>query len=460
MMPTRAARTGLAGRSIRVGVLLAVSMSPGCGAARSDLGDLRHRSVIVIDIDTLRADALGAYGYTRDTSPVIDGLAAESFVFTAAFSQAPTTLPSQASIFTGLYPRAHGATFRDRVLDPDVRTAAQVYAERGYRTAAFVDGGFMNRRYGHARGYETYRDTPGGRGLADIVPEALQWLRQHSGGPFFLVVHGYDVHTPYSPPEPFRSMFVEDVPPPTRGFEPNVDQMEAVREAVPGDPSRRLPPRDLAFARARYDGGVRYADSRVGDFLDGLREMGLLDEIILVLLSDHGEEFQEHGSVLHEKLYGTVTRIPLLVRLPDGRPRGRIPTTVEGIDVLPTLLDLTHSEILADVHGRSFVPAMREAVSAVGGFAFGESPFFGDQRYLVHDGYRVIWTLEPESYELYDMKEDPLEQRDLSAADPATLQRMLLSMDALDRYGESPAQDAIQLSPDVLRELRALGYIR
>ena len=441
--------------------------------------------IIIVDIDTLRADHLGCYGYSRPTSPNIDRFAESSFRFDWAFSQGPNTPPSQASLLTGLYPTTHGLinAKEDRLSD-QVLTLAEVLAANGYRTAAFVDGGNMSAHLGLAQGFGVYDDRK--LGLAAIQEHALSWLRDGlalrddssasaAPPPFLLLVHTYDVHTPYAEPPPFGTMFLDGLEPPTPGFTASNAQLEEVRLSVWTEEPRRLPENDLRWAEALYDGGIRQTDENLGRFFAQLDALGLLDRAIVVLISDHGEEFQEHGSVLHEKLYATVTRIPWLLRPPGGVEERVIGHPVEGVDLMPTLLEMVGVEVPGAVQGRSLSRLLAGGDPDPGDLAFGESPWFGHRRFVADSEYRLLLARTTGEMELFRYREDPLEQHDLLARgrgegglggeDAAPRERARWLRGALRDWHQMVSAASVSesratpLPEDVVRQLEALGYV-
>jgi len=450
--------------------LLAALTSSGCGGSppppaagdEPPAGAVRRPSFIIVDVDTLRADRLGCYGNPRATSPRLDRLAGESLRFAWAFSQAPTTPPSQTSIFTGLYPSSHGVETRKDRLPEAVSTLASVLDGEGYATAAFVDGGYMSRGFGLARGYDVYDDDPGG--LAVNGPRAIDWLRRNASDDFLLVVHTYDVHTPYDPPEPYRSLFLGELDaPPTPGFEPTAAVLEEVRRSRWEKPEPIvLPESDVAYSLALYDAGVRYVDDWLGGLLDELARLGIDERTAVVVLSDHGEEFQEHGSVLHDKLYATVNRIPLVLRPPGGGTGRVVDEVVQAIDVMPTLLEMAGAAVPPAVQGRSLAPYLaggtlpaRPAVS--------ESVFYGGQRAVTAEDHRLLYWIRHRRSELYAFRQDPLEQRDLSPELPevgSELSRELRLWKQRVDAAPPPAAGASSIPPEVEKQLRALGYIQ
>jgi len=248
-------------RSSRVTVVLLFGtiavISAGCSGPSDDVPS-DAPPIVLIDLGTLRADHLGSYGYPRATSPNIDALAAESTRFEWAFSQAPNTAPSLASTLTGLYPATHGMRSGENRLPEAAVTLAEGLAERGYATAAFVDGGYLSAGFGFDQGFAHY-ESSGGGGLAEIGPRAIEWLRAHASEPFFLMVHSYDVHAPYDSPQELRDTFVADLDSPVEGFEATTERLD---EAQSGD--RPFTPSELEHARALYDAGILFVDGWVG----------------------------------------------------------------------------------------------------------------------------------------------------------------------------------------------------
>ncbi len=441
--------------------LLSCAYLAACGAPTPEV---QPHPIIIVDIDTLRADHLGVYGYDRPTSPNLDTFAQEAIVFDWAFSQAPNTPPSQTSILTGLYPSTHRMIYdEDKVPDRAV-TLAEALAAQGFETAGFHDGGYMSQAFNMGQGFATY-DNSKGKGLEVIGPKVEAWLREHHESNFLLLIHTYDVHTPYAPPAPFADAFTSGLAAPSPGFEPTSKQMEKVRLSKYTDTPLKLADNDLAYARALYDGGILYVDSWFGEFMQLLRELGLDERATIMVISDHGEEFQEHGSVLHEKLYATVTHVPWMMRLPGGEPAGRIDRVVETVDLVPSVLSLVGVEIPENVQGHDLLPLLQGSPASDPAVAFGESPFFGERRFIASDDLRLLYTLRDQTVELYRYRTDPDEQVNLADESPAEVERLrgllerwqaMVSATVLEPTEETPAE----LDPETLEELRALGYIQ
>ncbi len=455
-------------RRVSVAVVLAVlavlfvSWS-GCADSRDGTPDPHPRGphpIIIVDVDTLAAKHLGAYGYPRDTSPNIDAFATEAIRFEWAFSQAPNTPPSQTSILTGLYPSSHGMVQDEDRVPREVTTLAEAFSALGFVTAAFVDGGYMAPAFGLDQGFDTYLSFKN-QGLEKIGPEASRWVEDHAGENFLLLIHTYDVHWPYQPPEPYRSTFTAGLEPPTPGFEPD-QRLETLRKNKP----ERLAARDLAFARARYDGGIRYVDAWFGDFIARLRELSLLERATIVLLSDHGEEFQEHGSVGHDRLYATVTHIPLLIRLPGGTGARGVSQVVESIDLMPTLLELAGASSPPELQGQSLLPLLR-GESDRAQVAISESPFFGRRRAIAAGNYRLLLTERTDRAELYHFRADPGEQINLAGSRPRQAEALRQGLEnwrnLIGRWqipsGATDRRTGSELDAETRSQLKALGYL-
>jgi len=437
-------------------LLFGVMAAGGSGCSDRSEGETGRMSpILLINIGTLRADHLGCYGYERNTSPNIDALAAQAMRFEWAFSQAPNTAPSQASILTGLYPATHGMRSQESRLPDEAVTLAEALADRGYTTAAFIDGGYLSAEFGLHQGFESYENSRG-EGLATTGPGAMEWLREHANEPFFLMVHTYDVHAPYDPPEQFRNVFLEDLEPPAGGFEASTERLDA---AASGE--QPLTPEELEYAKALYDGEIRFVDHWVGRLMDELRSLGLEDEAIVVLVADHGEAFLEHGALLHDEPYTPTIRVPLIVRLP-GREGARvIPQVVETIDVMPTLLDRVGAPLPPGIQGESLVPLMR-GEGRPPYIAFGESSLDGGRKYIAMGGYRLLLHAETGAAELYAYEADPLELSDRAADEPDRVEALRQRQEEWERGVARAAlgQEQAPMDDETLEQLRSLGYVQ
>jgi arylsulfatase A-like enzyme len=359
------------------------------------------RAVVLISLDTLRQDHLGCYGYGRDTSPNIDRFAREdAVVFEAAYAQAPYTLPSHMSIFTGLYPEAHGvltsrvadATRRVAKLPSGIPTLGEAFKAQGFRTTAFTDGFLVSGKYGFARGFDEYRDEWKRKlednGFRKFGKAVLRWIRWHSDEDFLLFIHTYDTHSPYPAPEPFRSRFANE--PPGRELPPasmiyaslldvhdnlELQQYESLQDLV-----------DV------YDGSIAFVDHEVGKIFDLLKREGLWEDAVIAITSDHGERFLENGLMIGHGLglSNEEVLIPLILKLPGSAHAGqRVDHIVESVDIMPTLLAAVGIPEPPDLHGQNLIAGLEEGRWKKN-HAFGVSPNGGLNHYLVRDGVKFV----------------------------------------------------------------------
>lgn len=411
---------------------------PTGASARRDL------NVLLITIDTLRADHLSCYNPKTPPTPNMDQLASRGMRFDQAVVQVPLTAPSHASILTGTYPQIH--KLRDMggfVLDGTLPTLATILRDAGFDSAAFVGAAVLHHYYGLGRGFNRYVDdmTAGADSekLPGIVAEirgevvtrrALEWLDGHvsqDGAPsrnFFLWVHYYDPHFPYDPPEPYRSR----------------------------------------YAGNRYAGEVVYTDSQVGALIEALSKHGLQDRTLIVLLSDHGESLGEHGEYTHGVfLYDSTMRIPLIVAGP-GIPSGRVvEQQVRSIDLLPTILEFIGLTVPQQVQGVSLVPAMLEGRVVRSQYSYMETLYpktshgWSELRGIRTDTWKLIVAPKPE---LYWLSTDPLEKNNVVQRFPADADR--LQKQVWEVAGPPSSLGELKTEPvnaERRRELEALGYV-
>jgi arylsulfatase A-like enzyme/cytochrome c-type biogenesis protein CcmH/NrfG len=389
--------------------------------------------VLLVTIDTLRADHVGCYGFDAAATPTLDGLAARGVRFETALAQAPLTGPSHASILTGLTPPGHG--FRNNsgfAVPAGVHLAAETFKAAGYQTAAFVSGFPLDRRFGFNRGFDTYDDhlprgndrrrTPYVERVADATTETvLQWLGQRKDrAPWFLWVHYYDPHAPYEPPADLLARFKTDP----------------------------------------YDGEIAFVDRELQRVLAAITTRGDLDRTLTVVTGDHGESLGEHGEGTHGLfVYDATLRVPLIVAGP-GIRAGRVSKTVaRSIDILPTLLDYTGLRPAAPSDGRSLRPA------AEGG-EMSDAPAYAESLYSQLElGWAPLHAMrlgrfkfiEAPRPELYDVEADAHERTNRIAEEPAAAERLRGGLaQALER--QTPAA-AAPTDPEVAKRLQALGYL-
>jgi arylsulfatase A-like enzyme len=382
----------------------------------------RPRGLIIVDFDDLRPDRLDRARGGAPLMPRLSAFAAGGVVFENAVSQAPWTLPSTMSLFTSLYPHRHGVTNR---FDPasgerkeltrlgaERATLAQVLRGAGFRTAAFTGGAGLDGASGFSRGFEVYSDSTPFAGFESTMGRALDWLKGNSAAPFFLFVHGYDVHGQYSPP-------------PVAASKTDGKFLQMRQRTIDGAPLGIDAAGRSSWA-ALYDERAALADERFGKFWDSLGD--LRDKTVVVVLSDHGDELFEHGGVDHGmKLYDEAIRALLVFRVPGEKPL-RVAGQVRLIDVMPTLLDLLGVDspaARAQMQGESLVPALRG--KATGFDALSETDFlFRASKRSVRskDGWKLIFDLETLGVELYDVRKDTAEAVELSAKEPGRVKEL------------------------------------
>jgi arylsulfatase A-like enzyme len=418
-------------------------------------------NVILISIDTLRADHLGVYGYKRNTSPRLDRLAERSTVFTRAVAQAPNTKPSHASLFTSLYYSVHRVVGDQETRIPEWRvTLPEILRDHGFATWGVVDGGYLRSAFGFNQGFDHFEDPK--VGITRILENVDRWLDENRARPFFMFIHCYDVHAPYAPPPPFDTQFEES--PYTGDFEPNEKNL---RELVPF--WRDISQEDLQHVIVRYDGGIRYTDEQFGRFFESLKRRNLLESTIVVVLSDHGEEFKEHGSMLHWQTHFMPNlHVPLFFFIPGRQPQ-IVDEPVELIDVLPTVLDLLGLPPHPEAMGRSLVPLMDGRRTGDEGLwvAYGEPFNLGGQPVtVVSDRYQLFYDVTSGRIQLFDTRSDPRATVDLAEREPEVTQRLLSALGERQRWIEAAKQkapdaptEAASIDEDTRRELEALGYI-
>lgn len=422
------------------------SMSAGEPPSR-DSGKPRP-NVILITVDTLRADALGAYGQPRFTSPNIDRLAREGVVFLRAMASAPSTLSSHASIMTGKHPYAHGARSNAGfVLSEENETIAEALGRNGYRTGAEIAASVLGHGTLMNQGFDLYRDlgwsdihkksisvrlADGSAGTADVDERAagditdfgIEFLQETQGEPFFLWLHYFDPHMLYAAPAAYDNL-------------------------IPDSP---------------YHAEVRYVDTEIGRLLRNLESLGLGDRTLVVLTSDHGEALGEHGEATHSYyVFESTMHVPLIVWGAKSMTQGRrVESLVRSIDIGPTILDLLDLPRLENAQGRSLVPLMTGEVADLELIGYGESmelrSAFGSSilRAVRRGDWKYIHKLRPA---LFDLSRDPHELDDLASRHPDKVGELAEALRESVRNSPAPPRSAqVAIDDETLQQLRALGY--
>ncbi len=495
--------------SIVMALLLAL-LQPGCRENQDQPGGRAEASttprlIILISLDTLRADHLSLYGHHRFTSPILNDFAAQGTVFDDASSTSPWTLPAHASLLTGLTPRSHRVLTFDTGLPDSVPTLAAILDQHGYRTAAVVNSAWLRKkRYRLTRDFEKYLfvdDTQKRRAPNTwITDQALTWIRDRGENDLFLFVHYYDAHSDYSSLPEYERLFLTPYEGEADGtgwqlsrasFED--DYVEMCHENFDplkcriGTPQNYLAvdrsvgkihfdADDLRHIEELYDAGIRQLDTELGRFLSLLEVEGVLDDALILITSDHGEEFMDHGRMDHFlTMYQEVLRVPMILRGP-GIPRGlRIDTPVSVIDVVPTLLEWAGLEAPAATEGLSLMGLMEGDSSqdvfekrllfgeASGGLTYAAlmEGIYPVYRSIRRGDHKLIHDSKEENWALYDLKRDPGEKQDIGALQPKILAGLKLEMrERYEDFRPDPAAaDRVEVDREELERLRALGYV-
>jgi len=464
--------------------MLALALLPLVPSCRSRVG-APNANVLLIVIDTLRADHVGSYGYSRPTSPNLDKLAADGVRFAAARSTSSWTLPSVASIMTGLYPAVHGAEHSGSVLSDELDTMALGFRDAGYETAAFsANPAFVTPRQGLAHGFDRFdvlhgaevaRQTPGAvpadssltkwvleATAEEMTSAALEWLGQRKAdNPFFLYLHYFDPHAAYTPPADYARRF---------GVNPEA--------RLAGDAqwsfllaTKAPPPSILATLLSLYDAEIAATDAAVGRLFDSISP-AMRSSTIIVVTADHGEEFGDHGGVQHGRtLYDELLRVPLLISGP-GVPKGRVakaPVSLAGLRA--TLVDLTQTALPAEgTLEPSFASLFsREPDRASPVFADLEKRFDADRqqhrRALIDGSWKLL--LDPErGHHLFDLATDAGEREEVQGSTTDTTRAARMRSEILDRDAEAVTKRAsappsrLILDAAKREQLKALGYLQ
>ncbi len=454
---------------------VALAALGGCGAdpAAELRGDGPSPPVVLLAIDTLRGDHLGCDGMEGLRTPRIDALAADGVRFSRCYSAAPWTLPSFASVYTGLRPWRHGTVGGPRaVLADSFTTLAEHFAAAGYATGAAVTINYVGPDFGMTQGFERVTDfsvaSHRDQGLK-VTNEGRKLAAAWRDRPFLMLLHWFDVHAPYTPPAPFDRMYYagdEKAP-----GAPITDMLLSDANRAPNSAGGMYDwlagVTDLEFPRRQYEAGVSYVDQQVGRVLDRLVELGLYDKALIVLFADHGEHLGEHDIwFTHSLPYVEAVRVPLIVKLPGGREAGRVvDETVSTMDILPTLLDAAGLPTPDGLDGRSLAAPLLGMRDRGASLTLSEQGGMDDRwsKALVDWPWHAVLLHEDgdESLELYDLENDPAAATDLAPVRTEEVRRMRARLDAyIDPSSPVSAGggQAVELDEDARRKLRALGY--
>lgn len=414
------------------------------------------RGLILISLDTLRADHLGTYGYDRPTSPNLDAFAEESVVFEKMVAPAPNTPPSHMAMFTGLLPVQSGfmggltETTMD-ILSDEHTTLPEILSSHGFATGSFTGGGRLHSE-SFFRGFDVH-EVGGHLG----TNPGVQWLKKHPDERFFLFLHSYQVHAPYIAAKEYKDLFVD--PEYEVTFRPIPANLGKVRVG-----RKKLTPEELAYARDSYDAGIRQADAQLQAIFDELEQAGILDEAIVIVTSDHGEEFLEHGSMGHWQIfYRPNLHVPFLLRLPGGAEGGRrIEALSEHIDLLPTVLDLLDLPPHPEAYGRSWAAAVRggKPPEPRPALAWSARPNEDPRRSVIAEGHQLMVDVKTGDAALYDLSADPTAQNDIAEERPEVRDRLLAVWKEWEPKEKGAwASQSEHVNVHLRKSLEALGYL-
>jgi arylsulfatase A-like enzyme len=453
-------------------------------------------NILLITIDTLRADHLGCYGGSDDGTPMIDALSSGGATFLRATSQVPLTLPSHTSILTSTYPPIHGV--RDNAkyrFGGSLPTLAGILKETGYQTAAFVSAFVLDSRFGLDRGFQTYNDKIQNQAYfyfstasppfalaalfklvgfappykperkADKTTEAvIEWMEENSGNRFFLWIHFFDPHGPLNPPPPYDTLYIS----------PDTDPLEfrkkmATYSSLLGKAdANALTEEEIEGIRALYMGEVTYTDHYIGQLTEKLKELGIADRTLTILTADHGQSISEHGYIGHDReLYRDIMQIPLIFHFPGRIPGGmKIDNQVQSIDIMPTTLDLLGIGTHEVCSGRSLMPLIlsRSRVSEDPDVYLETlHPRLNKMKLvgLSSGNYKYFRGIEGEREELYRIDTDPQEKENLLIQMPQKAEEMRNKLlELLEGMKDKADTREIPLDPQTMEAMKALGYIQ
>jgi arylsulfatase A-like enzyme len=420
-------------------------------------------NVILISIDSLRADHLGSYGYRKDTSPNIDRFSQDAVLFTRCMVQGTSTLISHASLFTSLIPSHHGASFTQKYgLSEDTQTIASIMKENGYATVSFNEGGQLSAKFGMDQGFDVYDSGPEKRNITDlcfsrIVDKGISWLEQNPEKKYFMFLHTYGIHHPYTPTQEY----LDRIAPGYKGPLGTSVSVDLIYKAFRGE--MILEDEEKENIVLAYDAEIRRMDDAFGVLIDFLKKTGLYDNTIIVLTSDHGEEFDDHGKIgMHaHTLFNELLNVPLIIKLPGSRSGGKVlDPLVASIDISPTLLDLVDLPGFPISDGISLSAAISGEEQASGRFLISQRDHpdeYADPRYwaIVSDKWKLY------DDRLYDLENDPGERTDVSGQHRELKES--LAMTALKFMSEKPGEHQkarSEMDEELIKRLKSLGYIK
>lgn len=452
------------------------------GSKEADFSDLlkkkkeiKRTNLIIALLDAVNYRHMSCYGYHRETTPHIDRIAAEGFLFTKAYSQASWTLPSITSLFTATYPITHKVWSLERKLSDEAITLAEALKERGFKTCAITAtasaSSVFNLFQGIDEKYELYdekRENLRSRyrkhvaWAEDFLKPGLEWVENHKDGQFFMYLHYLQPHEPYNPPKRFRGEF-------SQSYKSSLaERTHLTPSFLEGE---KLTQEDREYLKAAYDENLKYADFYLEKFLRGLKDLGVYENTIIVITADHGEAFFEHGSIGHShSLYDEEIRIPLIIRFPSkfGLGKKKINALVQFVDLMPTFKDIYGLEIKKqNMDGKSLIPLFFDEKKEINEFTLSSlsKPFVEDETRaiaLVDQKHKLIITNAGNMF--FNLEEDPKEQQDIYQESPVLAGYYLRKLSKAKNVCMARKDLAIKgkyiLDRKTREHLKALGYLK
>lgn len=436
--------------------------------ARSEINNSPKLNVIIISLNSLRADHLGAYGYRRNTSPNIDKLAKNGVLFEHAQAQSNWTLPNLVSLFTSKYVHSHGIYKRDQKVSEKELTFPEILKLYGYKTAAFVGGLDVVSDYGLNQGFDYYSDKTNGNptvSFKETMPKILNWLKINKDSKFFLFIQSYDIHYPYNHPEPYDHMYDRHYSGILSELPIDYSFLKTIHNdtGVLKDKQARLGIKDIEHIIAHYDGGITYTDKFIGELLGEIEKLKLSDNTIIIITSEHGDELYDHGSFDRfgqNNLYEEVVHIPLIIRNPALNLKGkRITSLVQLVDIMPTLLDFLGIPINKEAQGLSLFPLIegKNIKDNFNKYVYAEADC--NKRSIRTKEWKLIYSSN--KYELYNLYRDLKEEHSIVDQKPEVVYELMQKLSdwyEKTRTTSTPDDSHLELTEEMKNKLREAGY--
>ncbi|MBF0331188.1 MAG: sulfatase [Candidatus Omnitrophica bacterium] len=427
------------GGRIKIGLCVLLAFVYGCSGSLAKPRDGNGWNVIIILVDAMRFDHLGCYGYKKNTSPNMDRISQEGLVFENAISQGASTKAAVAAMFTSRYLKRFDSKPINYALPSSALTLAEVLLAHGYTTQGIYDNGMVHKGTGFEQGFEGYTAVGPDR---DKTSYALNWIERNSQKKFFMYIHYMAPHADYDPPEGYKEKF-------RSGYNGKIDFKGKHQEFFNGTV---LSAEDVTELRARYDGEINYIDDEVGRLEGYLREKGLLEKTVLVIMADHGEALAENGVVGHGWPLNSVVQVPLIVRLPGGHHPQRVNQVVESIDIAPSLLAQLNMAVPLSFRGVNVFDV--ERVKEKRAFSQAKTSWV-----LIRDGAFMFKTNGKDGF-LYDLKADPFEHTDIAGNSPGQMKDLMSAYHAFQARRDGLEMEYRPADADTKERLKALGYLQ